>query len=260
MPTRRIAALALLIFAASSISALPDQSAGALQLEDLKLGDRESQTAWNMFWYEACESALPGFARMSASVYQGWRERNRAVIARLEAMPDFRPAMEQSLSARVGRGTQGDRATMTQRCTMMMVIVWEPPPVLGKTPAATWNGLMEALRAGDESRALGYFLIQYRFSAGPRLAQMGPEGMKAIAERIKSFQLEEEKQGTAAARVTTTDNREENVRFDFYTGDGKSDSATGWLIERLDELWADCGKPPRVLSTGECEPAGVAIP
>ena len=254
MPTRRIAALAFLILGAVSISAPADQSAAA-QLQDLKLDDQESQAAWNMFWYEACEGALPGFARMSAPVYKGWRERNRDVIARLEAIPDFRPAMERSLSARVGRGTPGDRASMAQRCTMMMVMVWEPPPVLGKTPAETWNGLMEALRAGDESRALGYFLIQFRFSAGPRLAQLGPEGMKAIAGRIKGFQLEEEKQGAAVARVTTADNREENVRFDLYTGDGKSDSATGWLIERLDELWADCGKTARVPGTGECAPA-----
>ena len=79
--------------------------------------------------------------------------------------------------------------------------------------------------------------------------------MKSIAGRIRSFRIEEEGPGTAAGRMTTSDGREETIHFDRYSGDGKEASTAGWLIERLDELWADCGKPPRVPATGECEGA-----
>lgn len=256
MLTRKIPAIALAGCAALSAPALPDEPASAPQIQDLKLGAGDGTIAWNLYWYQACERALPTFAQMAAPVYEGWRERNRAAVTRLEALPDFQPAMERTLSARVQSATQGDRTAIAQQCTMMMIMVWEPPAVLGKTPAETWNGLMDAMRSGDASRALGFFLVQFRLAAAPRLAQMGPEGMKSIAERIKGFQLEEQSPGIAAGRVSIADHREEKIHFDYYSGDGKDAGTTGWLIERLDELWADCGRPPRVLGTGECERAG----
>jgi hypothetical protein len=50
-----------------------------------------------------CDQAVPGFKQRTAAPYAAWRQRNAAVIARIEGDPDFREQVARSVDVRTAK-------------------------------------------------------------------------------------------------------------------------------------------------------------
>jgi hypothetical protein len=185
----------------------------------------------SMAWYRWCGRAVPTYPNETTVVYLNWLERNRALVDKLESTPGFKEALDRTVD---GMGKPSPEATpqgLRVMCDRITVTLSPPPAHVGKTPEETWAGFLEALRAGDASRVVGYFIIETRESVIDNMKRLGPDGMKRVADNYKSFEMRPHgKELLVEGYATTKDGRLESVWFSH------SSRVDGWLIQEF-EYW-----------------------
>jgi hypothetical protein len=173
-----------------------------------------------------CEHIVPGFHQHVAAPFAAWRQRNAAVVQRLEADPDYREQIARYIEVRSNRTKSSGAGTACDDSALeFMPVVPSKPDERLASPARTWETYVHALTTGDRQTARLCLGGTAEERLGGALEMATPEQMKAMSVAYTNVRVMTERGAHVEATGLRKDGREGIIRF--------QSTAKGWKISEL---------------------------
>jgi hypothetical protein len=177
------------------------------------------QKAW-------CEQVTPGFRQHVAAPFAAWRQRNAAIIQKLEADPDFREQTARYIEVRANRTKPGGAASGCEDAALeFMPVVAAKPDERLSSPARTWDTYVQALVSGDRQTARLCLGAAAEERLGGALEIASPEQMKAMSVAYTNVRVVADHGTHVEASALRKDGRAGIIRF--------QSTARGWKISEM---------------------------
>lgn len=169
--------------------ALPIGSGGAAQAPMPPTGEVQGKAILLMTKL-GCDHLLLGYQAATAARYAAWRQDNAALLAQLEASPDFQ-RMNADADKQQVTLTPAQQRQVEERCEEAADFLGpagSPDPRFA-TPEKTWELFQASLRAADRPAALAC------------LIQLAKRSFKEMAQRLSDGELRKLADPTTALRM-----------------------------------------------------------
>jgi hypothetical protein len=131
----------------------------------------------------ACDRAIPGYQAATAARYAAWRQDNAALVAQLEASPDFQRMRAEADKQQVTL-TPAQQRLVEERCEEAADFLGPagPPDPRFATPEKTWDLFQASLRAADRTTALACLVQQAKRRFKENTQQLGDGQLRRLAD------------------------------------------------------------------------------